>query len=102
MSNTPVYGRGFQIAPDARIDDGLLDVTVIRCMSKPELASIVLDLMEVRELDPAKVRRVTAKEVEIRPMADFLVPAHADAELIGFAPVKIEVQPLCLSLIVRE
>ena len=47
---------------------------------------MALDLMEVRELDPAKVRRVTAGHIEIAPMTDVPVPAT------------IEVRPLCLNL----
>ena len=36
VGNGPAYAGGMHIAPDARLDDGLLDVTVVGAMSKPE------------------------------------------------------------------
>ena len=34
VGNGPAYGGGMHIAPDARLDDGLLDVTVVGAMSR--------------------------------------------------------------------
>src|SRR3954452_12650005 len=36
VGNGPAYAGGMRVAPDARLDDGLLDVTVVGEMSKPE------------------------------------------------------------------
>jgi hypothetical protein len=40
VSNTPSYGGGLRICPDAKIDDGRLDVVVIKPVSKLELVKV--------------------------------------------------------------
>jgi diacylglycerol kinase (ATP) len=103
VANTPIYGKAYPIAPDACIRDGWLDVVEIPdCKPKLELAGCILDFMEGRELDPSKVRRERGRHIEIAPLSDAGIPAHADSEPIGYAPVTIEVVPACLRLRVPE
>ena len=101
VANTPVYGREIWIAPDAMIDDGLLDLVIVTgCFPRRELMRCIVNLTEGRGLDMSKVIRVTAKRIEITPQSAADIPVHADAEPIGFAPVTIEVLPSCLMLMV--
>ena len=44
LANSAQYGNGARIAPDARIDDGLLDVVVV------EATSLLRDLFRARRL----------------------------------------------------
>ena len=37
FANTPFYGDGMKIAPEAHLDDGLLDVCLVRGMDKFKL-----------------------------------------------------------------
>ncbi len=103
VANTPIYGNSYPIAPDAVIDDGLLDVVDIwDCRPRLELAGCIVDFMEGRELDSSKVTRVQGQHIEIVPLNDARIPVHADAEPIGYAPVTIEVMPACLRLRIPE
>lgn len=40
VCNGPMFGGGMLIAPDAELDDGLLDLVVVRRVSKPELLRV--------------------------------------------------------------
>ncbi len=40
VGNGPSYGGGMRVCPDARLDDGLLDVTVLGPISKPEFLRV--------------------------------------------------------------
>ena len=40
VGNAPSYGGGMQVCPDADLDDGLLDVTVLGPISKPEFLRV--------------------------------------------------------------
>jgi len=103
VANTPVYGRRLSIAPDAKIDDGLLDVIVIKGpMSKLEIVKCLIKLMDGMPLDPSNVMHVTAKRVHIESFLEEDIPVHADAEPIGYAPVTIEVLSSCLRLLVPK
>jgi diacylglycerol kinase (ATP) len=103
VANTPIYGKAYPIAPDAGIRDGWLDIVEIQgCKPRLELAGCIVDFMEGRELDSSKVTRVRGRHIEIIPLNDAVIPAHADSEPIGYAPVTIEVVPACLRLRVPE
>lgn len=41
VGNTPYFGGGMKICPDARYDDGLLDVVVVEPVSAPTLARVL-------------------------------------------------------------
>ncbi len=56
--------------------------------------------MKGRWLSSSNVVHVDAKCGGISPAANVSIPAHADAEPIGFAPIYIEVLPSCLKLMV--
>ena len=40
VGNGSSYGGGMRVCPDARLDDGLLDVTVLGPISKPEFLRV--------------------------------------------------------------
>ena len=99
VANTPLYGNSYPIAPNASLDDGLLDVAEIRgCKTRLELVACVTEFMEGREPEMSNTTRMRGRRIEIAPLNDARVPAHADSEPIGYAPVTIEVLPACLRL----
>src|SRR5438270_4434013 len=56
FANTPVYGGGMRVAPKAKMDDGLLDVCLIREMSKLKLLGVFPSVyfgrhLGIREVD---------------------------------------------------
>ena len=80
-------GGGMRQTPDAEIDDGLLDMTIIPDLTIMKIvkeAPKLFDgkLMTVREL-------VSAKSKSILVMADG--PVEVDGEVVGAAPVKFDV-----------
>lgn len=79
---------GVSLGPEARSDDGLLDVTVMR---RPGALDTLVDLVRMtigRSLAPAARQ---AREVRIE--ADPPLPVHADGEVLGETPVTIRVLP---------
>lgn len=102
VANTRVYGWRIPIAPDARVDDGLLDIVIIGSLSKLELIENAIKSMEGKGINSSNVKRVRGKRIVINPLSDIPIPVHADAEPIGYAPVTIEVLPACLRLIVPK
>jgi diacylglycerol kinase (ATP) len=89
--NTPTYGAGLCLAADARIDDGLLHVVLLEDLSPLHVLKLLPRLMGSGELRTSRVKRWKVKAV--RMSADRPCLFHGDGEILGPAPVEIEVVP---------
>ncbi|HET8925720.1 MAG TPA: diacylglycerol kinase family protein [Candidatus Acidoferrum sp.] len=89
--NTPTYGAGVRLAPEAAIDDGSLDVVVIEDLSFMGVLALLPRLMGSGELRTSRVRRCQAQRVRLSTDRPCLF--HGDGEILGPTPVEIEVVP---------
>jgi diacylglycerol kinase (ATP) len=89
--NTPSYGAGLRLAPDARIDDGLLTALFVRNLSAAQVLAAVPRLLARGDLPESYVTRVSASRVRLTTDRECLF--HGDGEILGLAPVEIEVLP---------
>lgn len=96
--NTPSYGGGIRLAPEARLDDGLLDVVVVETAGLAEALTWIPELLRSGELRRARVRRMRASELKLVTSRECLF--HGDGEILGPAPVEIEVLPRAARILV--
>ena len=89
--NTPTYGGGLRLAPDARIDDGLLQVVLLEDLSALSVLKLLPRLMGSGELRTSRVKRWGVRSVRIS--ADRPCLFHGDGEILGPTPVEIEAVP---------
>jgi YegS/Rv2252/BmrU family lipid kinase len=86
--NSKTYGGGMRAAPDALLDDGLLDVVVLENVGKLRFLTRILPKVfsgaHVRE---PSVRSFRAREVAIS--ADRPFTMYADGDPIGELPVRV-------------
>ena len=90
VSNTR-YTSNFLIAPNARIDDGLLDVILVNRLSRFRLLNAFPKVftgehIHMEEVDMFQVRRVVIRTPETKVLSP-------DGELVGITPVEIECLP---------
>jgi YegS/Rv2252/BmrU family lipid kinase len=92
------FGGGMHVAPEAKLDDGLLDVVIVREQSKARLLSKLPLLYSGRHLDDPICSWVRGRviEAEAEPGAVLL---DIDGEPLGSLPTRIEVLPGALQLI---
>lgn len=95
--NTPTYGGGVRLAPDAVIDDGLLHVVLVEDLSTLKILKLLPRLMRTGELRTSKVQRWKVKSVKIS--ADRPTLFHGDGEILGLTPVEIEVAPRAVQVL---
>jgi len=83
---------GFMMAPDALLDDGLLDMVFAPQVSKGQVISILLKLMRGQHIQHPAVtfRRVTAIDLTSRPGT----PLHSDGEIFAEAAEVVRYQVL--------
>ena len=94
ICNAPIYGAHLQAAPDARMDDGLLDVVIYKNFSKLEFLKHAISISQGRrELQP-KIKRRRAKF--LRVSADHPVEMQADGLPHGTTPAIITIIPAAL------
>lgn len=96
--NTPSYGAGLRLAPRARIDDGLLTALFVKNLSAAEVLAAVPRLLTRGDLPDSYVTRVSAARVRLSCDRECLF--HCDGEILGPAPVKIEVVPKAVRMLV--
>lgn len=96
VANVQSIGGGMRIVPDAAPDDGLLDLFIVRPLSRLALLAVFPKVFSGRHTShPAvEIRRVRS----VRLAADNVV-AYADGERIGVLPVDIEVVPDALRVL---
>jgi YegS/Rv2252/BmrU family lipid kinase len=97
-ANSGFYGFGRRIAPSAEVDDGLLDVVVLRRTSRALFFTIMNELKDGSHVRRPEVEVVRGREVRIA--ADRALPYGADGEVDGALPVTARVLPGALRLIV--
>jgi len=98
IANGAYFGGGMQIAPDAKPNDGLLDMVIFGNMSKSELLKTWPLTYKGRHIRHDKVRLLKIRSVTIQCAEKILV--EADGELLGEGPVSFSVVPSALSIVV--
>ena len=89
--NTPTYGAGVRLAPGAQMDDGWLDVAFVERLSALRVLALLPRLLSTGDLPGSHVKRARARRVRLS--ADRPCFFHGDGEILGPAPVEIEVMP---------
>jgi YegS/Rv2252/BmrU family lipid kinase len=103
IANANQFGNHFTIAPQALLDDGLLDIVIVKKMNK--LRTLLSVLRQVRKGRPAKAIRDNGRVLyfqtsSLRIANNRLAPLHIDGDPQATAPVfDIRVLPKIFQLI---
>ncbi|WP_160724042.1 diacylglycerol/lipid kinase family protein [Bacillus sp. USDA818B3_A] len=100
VSNQPFYGGGMKIAPEAKPDDGLLDITVVHQLSRLKLILVFISVFWGKHVFFTEVKTYRGKNITIQSPAKQYV--HADGEHIGFTPLSIHLQAKALEVLSRS
>ena len=99
VANARFFGGGMKIAPDAKINDGFLDVINIGDITTAKILLNAYKLYNGSHLSLDEVKSTLAKRIEVKP-ADKTqtVFIEADGELPGKLPAVYEVVPNALKI----
>jgi diacylglycerol kinase (ATP) len=98
--NTPTYGAGLRLAPEAQISDGWIDAVFVDDLNLWGVLKLLPRLMHSGNLRIPEVKRIRAKRVKLTTSRSCMF--HGDGEIIGPAPVEIEVVPRAVQMLAPE
>lgn len=97
-ANSGVYGGGMRLAPQARLDDGLLDVVAIENVSKLRFLANLPKVFKGTHVRLPSVKVLRAAEVTIS--ADRPFTLYADGDPIAELPARVRALPGAVRVLV--
>ena len=98
VANGSYFGGGMHVAPEASLNDNLLDVVVIGDVGKFELLKALPMVYKGTHGTHPKVSMEKAANITVESSERVLV--HADGELLGEGPASFWLMPAALSIVV--
>lgn len=99
IANGPMYGYNFQIAPDARLDDGLFEVVIMKDAPFWQYFAAVPSMLNSKIYDADFVEHYAARRVKITAEGKNYI--HLDGEGIQLeGELQYEMKPAALKILV--
>jgi len=93
--NTIHTGKGMKMAPHAKLNDGLMDLLLLRDASRLRILKIFLQSFSGKHVSDPLVEYRNAKTFSIQTEDDFL---NIDGENIGRTPIEVSLMPGALRI----
>jgi diacylglycerol kinase (ATP) len=100
IANTPIIGLKNLVAPDASMDDGLLDIAVYPNFSKAELLSYFAKSAHENPTPDRTIQRYRARKIKVKTSPKLDVAA--EGIILGKGTARIKVLPRALRVIAPE
>jgi diacylglycerol kinase family enzyme len=97
-ANSKAYGGGMMLAPDASLDDGLLDLVMVEHVSKARFLRLLPTVFKGEHVRQPAVHVQRARVVSIA--ADRPFTMYADGDPIAELPVTVRVLPSAVRVMV--
>lgn len=91
-ANGRCYGGAFQIAPDARIDDGYLELVCARGMGRMRILGLLPKVLRGHHIDSPGVTTLRTRRVVIS--SEVPLPVHLDGEVLTEEATHLEIDLL--------
>lgn len=99
VGNGRYFGGGVKVAPDALVDDGLLEIILAKDLKKRDLLANLTNMYKGTHLQHPLVERMAGRQVEIMSAGDILF--EMDGETPGHGrSVTFEIVPAAMKLLV--
>ena len=96
--NTIHTGKGMKMAPFAQLDDGLIDLIIVRKASRIKLLSLFPKLFSGKHISDPIVEYRQVREFSIIPNEDSVL--NIDGEILGSTPINVKMIQNAISVLV--
>ena len=97
FANSGSFGRGIVISPDAKIDDGILNISHIGTIGMLEYVKFIIPLKKGKKINIPEVVYTACKTATVTSNENVLV--ECDGEVVGELTAKFSIIENCLSII---
>lgn len=97
FGNAQSYGGGMRIAPNARLEDGLIDVCFVRQVGKARLLRLFPTVFSGRHVGINEVEYFQAERLTVE--TETPLDVYADGEFICRTPIEVTVAPRAIRVI---
>jgi len=97
VANSRAYGGGMFVAPNAELDDGLLDVVLTAHTGKLRFLRSLPQVFKGTQIDNEEITVLRGAQVEVSADTEFAI--YADGEHLTDLPAKLTVLPRALKVI---
>jgi diacylglycerol kinase family enzyme len=101
ICNAPRSAAALILAPDAKMDDGQLDVCIYDGLHQAQLASMLFEFMSSGVKEQPGIRRARAQHVAVSSPTRQPLLVAADAEVVGETPARFTVLPAALRVMMK-
>ena len=95
--NTPSYGAGLYLAPEAKTDDGILELMIVEDLTILQILRVLPAFATQGRLNTKRLRRLSVTHVRIETESPLWF--HGDGELLGMTPVEVFVVPRAVRIL---
>jgi len=97
VANSRYTGTSFKIAPDAQIDDGLLDVILLKPIARWRILNLFPTIYSGRHIEHPEIETHRGKTITLTTTEP--MPLMPDGEFIGHTPATISCESQALKLL---
>jgi len=97
IGNTASYAGGLKICRDAKLDDGVFDITVVGPVTRRRLVRVFPKLREGGHIGEPEISTMRAREVRIGGDNGWV--AYADGDVQGPLPLTVECVPAAIRVV---
>ena len=91
VCNGRYYGGGYKIAPTSELDDGLLDVYLVRKMPKISMARLIMSMKDAKHEKSPRVNKIQTDKLVIRSEKE--IASNIDGEVLTAKEFNIKIIP---------
>jgi YegS/Rv2252/BmrU family lipid kinase len=99
VMNGTTFGGSFRVCPEARPDDGLLDLLLVGAVGRLQILQLVPKILRGTHAGDARLRMARAKRVQIESSEPLLLEADGEIAFDGVRGLKIDVLPSALRVV---
>ena len=100
VMNGTTFGGRFRVCPEARPDDGLLDLLLVKAVGRMEILQLVPKILRGSHAGDPRLRQLRARRVRIESDKPLMVEADGEIAFRNANELCVEIRPAALRVLV--